>query len=274
MLTGQPLRGWRKGTDLAEELHRALIQEELFLEYQPIFRIDTGHIAGVEALVRWAHPEHGRLLPGAFLPAANETGLIRELGYYVLQRALKDFERFCAEGAVPQGFWLSVNVSPLQLLSDDFACNVEVILQQSDASGDALVLEITEDALTPDVSQAHQTLSRLRQRGVRIALDDFGTGYSNLYYLTKLPLDVIKIGKPIIDELEKVRVEHLVTMLCDLVHGFGLETVAEGVERPEQLAALHTCGCGFAQGYVYAPSLGAEELMERFLTSVVRSHIA
>lgn len=111
-------KGWGRGAGLAEELQRALAQEELFLEYQPIFRIDTGHIEGVEALVRWAHPERGRLPPGAFIPVANETGLIKELGYYVLQKGLADFARLRQRNGSRHSFWLSVNVSPVQLLSD------------------------------------------------------------------------------------------------------------------------------------------------------------
>lgn len=131
------------------------------------------------------------------------------------------------------------------------------------ASGDELVLEITEDVLTPGVSEASRTLFSLQQMGIRIALDDFGTGYSNLYYLTRLPLDVIKIGKPIVDDLEAVRTEQLVAMICEMVHKLGLETVAEGVERQEQLAALQACGCSLAQGFVYAPPITVEELMRR-----------
>ena len=122
--------------------------------------------------------------------------------------------------------------------------------------------------LTPSISKARETLSSLRQLGIRTALDDFGTGYSNLYSLTRLPLDVIKIGKPIVDDLEAVRTEQLVAMICEMVHQMGLETVAEGVERQEQLAALQACGCSLAQGFVYAPPMSVEELMRRFLHPV------
>ena len=142
-----------RGAGLAGELQRALAQEELFLEYQPIFRIDTGHIEGVEALVRWMHPERGRLPPGAFIPVANETGLIKELGYYVLRKGLADFARLRQRNGSRHSFWLSVNVSPVQLLSDDFACHVGTVLREMGASGDELVLEVTEDVLTPSISK-------------------------------------------------------------------------------------------------------------------------
>ena len=217
--------------------------------------------AGVEALVRWQHPARGLVPPAAFVPLAEETGLVGALGAWVLRAAVRQQAAWRAAlgGAAPG--YVSVNVAAAQLHDDDFAAQVEAALAAGGLPPEALLLEITESALVRDTDAALATLRTLRALGVRLAVDDFGTGYSSLGYLQQFPVDVLKIDKRFVGGLcgggPEAALAHTVVAMG---RSLGLATVAEGVETAEQAAALRAAGCDYAQGYRYSRPRPAAEL--------------
>jgi diguanylate cyclase (GGDEF)-like protein len=224
--------------------------DQILVHYQPIVRTRTGRIVGVEALVRWNHPTRGLLDPAAFIGLAEDTGLIVPVGKIVLDMA-------CAQVAawqdVPElaGLSLSVNVSSRQLRTAEIIDQVRAALADSGLPPASLVLEVTE-SIAAD-SNAVTMLHELRSLGIRIALDDFGTGYSSLAYLEKLPIDVLKIDKTFVDDIHtQASRASLAMAIIRLGRAFGLQTVAEGVEKPEQLVLLTELGCDLTQGYLIA----------------------
>jgi diguanylate cyclase (GGDEF)-like protein len=224
--------------------------DQILVHYQPIVRTRTGRIVGVEALVRWNHPTRGLLAPESFIALAEDTGLIVPVGQIVLEMA-------CAQVAawhdVPElaGLSVSVNVSSRQLRTAEIIGQVRAALANSGLPPASLVLEVTE-SIAAD-SNAVTMLHELRNLGIRIALDDFGTGYSSLAYLEKLPIDVLKIDKTFVDDIHtQASRASLAMAIIRLGRAFGLQTVAEGVEKPEQLVLLTELGCDLTQGYLIA----------------------
>jgi diguanylate cyclase (GGDEF)-like protein len=254
------------------ELRAAVQTGQIVVHYQPTVSIRTGGVVGVEALARWDHPTRGLLAPGLFIALAEETGLIVPLGQVVLDSA-------CAQVAlwhrnVPElaQLDLSVNVSARQLRSTDIVDKVRGSLVKSGLSPAHLILEVTE-SITAD-SNAVATLHQLRELGVRIALDDFGTGYSSLSYLQHLPIDVLKLDKGFVDAIHThADRAALAGAIVRLGRSFGLETVGEGVEHPEQLVVLAQLGCDLAQGYLIARPAAADTIYET-LRSLARTHSA
>ncbi|HWK28435.1 MAG TPA: EAL domain-containing protein [Solirubrobacter sp.] len=247
---------------LEHDLRRAVAREELFLVYQPILELDSGQIGGVEALLRWQHSTRGLVPPSEFIALAEESGLIVELGAWVLDEA-------CAQAAA----WLdagtpvrvNVNVSARQLDDPALLTAVRRALEASGLPSSRLALEITETALMRDPAAAAALLSELRDVGVRVAIDDFGTGYSSLAYLQQLPADALKIDRTFIAASARSRdADPLIQTLVQLGRSLGLRTVAEGVEDEAQLAHLRELGCDAGQGYLFAPPLEVHAL-ERLL---------
>ncbi|WP_436532231.1 putative bifunctional diguanylate cyclase/phosphodiesterase [Actinoplanes sp. HUAS TT8] len=237
---------------LVERLRQALDADELAVYYQPIVDLDTTRTVAVEALVRWLPPGERPIGPDAFIPAAEDSGLIIALGEWVLRRA-------CAE-AVPLGVALTVNVSPRQLADEEFTAKVRRALADSGLPATALTLEITEGVLINAHALAH--LETLRADGIRIAVDDFGTGYSSLAYLRDLPIDTLKIDRSLMPADERdTRQIALVRAVIELARALDLTTVAEGIETPCQGELLRAIGCERGQGYHYARPMPAPDLI-------------
>jgi diguanylate cyclase (GGDEF)-like protein/PAS domain S-box-containing protein len=235
---------------LRSDLQRALRQDELILHYQPVVELETGKITGFEALVRWQHPTRGLLSPAFFVPMAEETGLIVQLGTWVLFEA-------CRTAALLQGDWrrptMAVNVSAQELVRPDFVDWVTRALAESGLPADRLTVEITESVVLQDLSDVVPRLAALRSRGVRVAIDDFGTGYSSLAYLTDLPVDVLKVDKSFIDRVASDAEGASVTeAIIAMSHTMNFSTVAEGVEVAEQAAWLRRVNCPLGQGYFWS----------------------
>ena len=246
--------------EMGNDLRRAIEQGELRLYYQPKVRLGTDTITGVEALVRWEHPERGLILPDEFIPLAEETGAIVPLGWWVLREACRRARDWGEQypAALPLG--VSVNVSGKQFQEADLVRGLAQILQEVGLEPSRLQLEITESAVMADTEYAVGLLRGLKGLGVEVAVDDFGTGYSSLSFLRRFPLDELKIDKEFVDGLGRSdQDEAIVRLVIDLSHALGLEAVAEGVETAEQLARLREMGCDQAQGYYFWESLTGED---------------
>lgn len=244
-------------------LSQAIANGELRLVYQPIVARDQLEVVAFEALLRWNSPEYGHMSPGLFIPIAEESNLIHELGDWVLDEALKMLAQW-------PGQYVSVNFSPRQFRRQNFVGHVVERMQRAGIEPTRLQIEITETAIFDDAERAADTLYRLRQMGFRIALDDFGTGYSSLYNIRKFALDCLKIDRSFIDGMGKERESAaIVHSIIHLGRALGLEVVAEGVETAAHLNALQLAGCSHYQGYYLARPLAAElaaELaQERFM---------
>ena len=239
---------------LKEELQRAVERGQVLVEYQPIADLATGEVVAAEALVRWNHPGRGRLPPSEFVPLAEETGLIVALGQFVLERACMKVRgwQLTDPDRIPS---VHVNLSAIQLRDPDLADSVGSVLASAAIEPGHLVLEITESQIR-DADASLSALQDLRSMGVRLALDDFGTGYSSLSYLKALPLDMIKIAKPFVEDMARGRPESsFVRMIIDLAHALELRVVAEGIESEEELRALRDLGCELGQGFYLARPL-------------------
>jgi diguanylate cyclase (GGDEF)-like protein/PAS domain S-box-containing protein len=243
---------------LKAELQTAVAAQQFELHYQPIVALQTGLPVGVEALVRWNHPDRGLVMPDGFVPLAEETGLILPLGRFVLRSACRQAERWRTLGHPDLG--ISVNISAKQLASPHLPSEVTSALREASLEPSALTLEITESMLL-DSQPVVSRLEALKALGVRIAIDDFGTGYSSLNYLRRFPVDTLKIAKPFVDEIgARPGQRRLVEAILRLGATLGLETVAEGIEEVPQRDLLRKLRCRFGQGYLFSRPLPADEL--------------
>jgi diguanylate cyclase (GGDEF)-like protein/PAS domain S-box-containing protein len=249
--------------DLSEELRGAAARGELFLEYQPVVGVDDHRLIGVEALVRWNHPTRGCLPPDRFIPLAEDTGLITEVGTWVLREATSTVARW--QHAIPgaRRLRLSVNVSARQLHDRHFGPLVRSALERSGLEPGDLTLEVTETALLSDTETVATKLAELRAIGVRVSIDDFGTGYSSLSHLQALEVDEVKIDRSFVAALGSGNAVDLVQGIVDLAAHLALDVVAEGVESPEHLATLRHLRCGMAQGFHIDRPMSAEALARR-----------
>ena len=242
---------------IASGLRAAQSQGELQLHYQPQFDLRSGRILGAEALLRWKHPELGMIPPGKFIPVAERSGLINEVGAWVLRQACADAQAW--RGAGLGALNVAVNVSPLQFRRDDIEREVGKALAASGLPAAALELELTESLLVADARNIGDVLQRLSSQGVRIAIDDFGTGYSNLGYLRRFAVHRLKIDQSFVRRMRaNAHDEGLVRAIIEMAHCLDLQTVAEGVEDAETLERLHAFGCEIGQGFHWAPALPAE----------------
>jgi diguanylate cyclase (GGDEF)-like protein/PAS domain S-box-containing protein len=248
---------------LEQELHFALERGQLYLDYQPQWNLKTGRLFGVEALLRWQHPQLGLVSPATFIPLADSTGLIGPIGAWVLREASLQLRRW-ADAMPEQSLRMSVNVSPRQFESGTLEDDVAEAIAMSGIAPEQLELEITESMMARDVTAVALTLKNLRAQGVRVAIDDFGTGYSSLAYLADLPIDALKIDQSFVRQLEsKPGCKAIIASVMALARGLGLQVIAEGVETPAQLAYLREVDCDEGQGYLMArplPPAGVEAL--------------
>ncbi|HXQ10408.1 MAG TPA: bifunctional diguanylate cyclase/phosphodiesterase [Caulobacteraceae bacterium] len=237
-------------------LERAMNTSQLTMAYQPIVKADTGAIQGFEALIRWNSPEHGAISPADFVPVAEETGLILQLGDWITRQALKDCRRW-------GGPYVSVNLSARQFLRHNVAERILQYAADADLPPDRIQIELTETAIIDDVERADQNLNILRSAGVRVALDDFGTGYSSLVYLNQFAIDCIKIDKSFVDNITRDRQSAvIVASVAKLAASLGMSVVAEGVETDDQRHALIVAGCGALQGYHFGKPMSTQEVTQ------------
>ena len=243
---------------LENALRRALANQEFYLVYQPQIDMATGLPIGVEALVRWRDPEHGEIQPGDFIAVAEESGLIHPIGAWVLETACRQGREWADQDMLLR---ISVNVSVRQLEQDTWLEVVRNALKVTRLAPSYLDLEITESVIISNADKAVATLSRLKQMGVTLTMDDFGTGYSSLYYLTRLPLNNIKIDQKFIRGLDHDRNDEAIThAIIALSHGLGMRVIAEGVETPSQFRFLQKQGCEEAQGFYIGRPMTAPAL--------------
>ena len=259
----------RKRLILENDMREGLAMGQFHLHYQPIVSLKGGpRLSGLEALLRWSHPERGAISPGEFVPVAEETGRIADLGRFALEQACKDMARFRAEEPRAESLTLSVNVSGRQFSGTRFSERVRRALEESGLPGERLRLEVTETAIMDNPELAAATLKRLKKLGVSIAVDDFGRGYSSLDYLRQLPLDILKIDLIFVRRmLESAGDMEIVKAIINLAHNLELSVVAEGVERREQQNMLMLLDCEYAQGFYYAKPQGPDQTL-----SVIRDY--
>jgi diguanylate cyclase (GGDEF)-like protein/PAS domain S-box-containing protein len=240
-------------------LHHALLANELALVYQPYVDLNNGSVVGLEALLRWHHPVRGVVPPLAFMPIAEESGLVVQIGRWVLTEACRQAAGWLAAlpGAARLG--ISVNVSSRQLEHDHLIAEVASVLEETGVPPELLVLEITESVFIRDLLAAVRRLHALRRLGVRIAIDDFGTGFSSLNSLSRLPIDVVKIDKSFVDGIG-TRYDAVIGAVVEVAEAFDLSVVAEGVEHPEQVERLKALKCHLAQGFLLGKPVPAEEV--------------
>ncbi|MDQ2742127.1 MAG: EAL domain-containing protein, partial [Chloroflexota bacterium] len=240
------------------ELRVAIEQDQLFLQYQPKLNLADGRVAGVEALVRWRHPQRGIIPPDQFVPLAEQIGLIRPLTLWVLNEALRQCSEWRSSGVE---LCVAVNLSPRMLHDPHLVQTIALHLGRWDVDPTWLELEITEGAFVADADRVLETLLRLHGMGVGISIDDFGTGYSSLAYLRRLPVDEIKIDKSFILDMAQQEEETFIAQsVIDLGHNLGMQVVAEGVENARILELLAGMGCDQAQGYHLSRPLPASDI--------------
>jgi diguanylate cyclase (GGDEF)-like protein/PAS domain S-box-containing protein len=241
-------------------LHRALERREFVLHYQPKIDLDTGAVTGAEALVRWANPERGLMLPKDFLPIAEECGLIVPIGQWVLREACRQARAWIDEGRRPMA--VAVNISAVEFGDPRFLQNLRTVLNDSRLDARYLEIELTESSLIQHADSTALTLRALKDVGVQVAIDDFGTGYSNLSYLRQFPIDVLKIDQSFVHEISAIPVgTSIVSAVISMGKSLGHRVIAEGVETGEQLAFLQSERCGEGQGYYFSRPLDAEQFI-------------
>ncbi|HTX33346.1 MAG TPA: EAL domain-containing protein [Solirubrobacteraceae bacterium] len=261
--------------ELAADLQRALEERELVLHYQPIVELEEGQIVGYEGLIRWQHPQRGLLPPGAFIPLAEATGLIKPLGAWVLSEACRQMAAWHAEAPEGRRLYVSVNLSAHQIGDERIICDVREALAASGLPSESLVLELTETALMADIDTSAVRLRTLRQLGVQIAIDDFGTAYSSLHYLQQFPIGILKIAKPFIDGLTGSDSQAaMARAITNLGRNLGLDMVAEGIEQSEQLALLRELGCPHGQGFLFSTPLPPDQVTPGLLAGALWPELA
>jgi EAL domain-containing protein (putative c-di-GMP-specific phosphodiesterase class I) len=251
---------------LETKLRNAIEQHEFLLHYQPKVELKSGKVVGLEALIRWLGPDGKLIAPGLFIPLLEETGMIVEVGKWVMDTAAQQHADWSARDLNPPR--IAVNVSPLQLAQPDFVQSVAAVLAKFPLAKSGLDLEITESVLMEDLHGNTDKLRQAREAGLGVAIDDFGTGYSSLGYISRLPIDALKIDRTfvarMVDEPQEVSI---VTTIISLAHALDLEVIAEGVENAQQAQLLRLLKCDQIQGYFMARPQAAESVEGLLATS-------
>ena len=251
----------RRKIGLERDLRQAYRDDALELVYQPQFDISTGNICGAEALLRWDHPELGPVSPDEFIPLAEDSGLILDIGAWVIEKACEDLCEILDRGLHPGP--VSINVSARQLRETGFSESVLEPIRRLGIHPGYIQLEVTETAVAQNRDTAISLLVSLRSKGVRVAIDDFGTGYSSLSYLQQMPFDVIKIDKSFIDKIGSgVTSNNICRTIIRMADELGKKSIAEGVETREQLNFLERNGCDLVQGFFYSKPLPQDRFVE------------
>jgi len=249
---------------MENELQRAIEDEEFVVHYQPIIDLRSDdEVWGMEALVRWQHPERGLLDPEEFVPAAEQSGLVVPMGEQVLEKACKQAREWQERHPRMPPYLVAVNLSARQLGQPDLVETIEGVLEKTGLEAVCLTLDITETVYIKVLEGHSAILNELKRLGVRISIDDFGTGYSSLAYLKRIPADALKIDSTFVGGLgEDLEDTAIVQMIVDLAHTFGMEVIAEGVESQEHLEQLKEMGCDLVQGFYFAKPLSPKEASE------------
>ena len=255
----------RRRTTVEHELRGAIERDELRVVFQPVVSLPSMRPIGAEALMRWHHPELGRINPDEFIPIAEDSGLIVQLGMWVLNEACRQLSRWLADG---HDVWVSVNVSPRELHPAEYVARVADVLRAHRVPASRLVFEVTEQAVATDLEELKARLATLRDMGARIALDDFGSGYSSLSQLRHLPVDILKIDHSLVVDIgvRDSQPGPMVDVVVRMGHRLGLEVIAEGIGDPAQRATVERAGCRFGQGSLFGWGVPAEH-MEALLAS-------
>lgn len=248
---------------LEADLRKAILNDELILHYQPQVHAKTGKVCAAEALVRWQHPEHGMISPFRFIPIAEESGMIIELGESVIRKATRQIEEWRRTYEGDWIFPISVNVSAQHVAQPTLVDYIATLLKQHNLTTSMLKVELTESALVEDESGTRNVLDAMQRTGLKISLDDFGTGFSSLSYLLELPLDQLKIDKMFVDNLvHDERSRSVFKHVVSLAHDLNLEVVVEGVEDEEQVKLVNQSNVDFIQGYYFYKPLPADEFFD------------
>jgi len=259
--------------EIDKDIRRALVQEELEVHFQPIFELDGNGLAGVEALLRWRHPSKGLVLPSEFIAVTEETGLIENIGLWVLRHACFAAREWLKQ-ARHSGFYLAVNISMRQFKGGFDTKQLGEILEETGFPANRLLLEITESLLMDEDARIKGVLAEFRDMGVRLAVDDFGTGYSALSYLREFPVNTLKIDQSFIRDIAQCRSDRrLVEAIIAMAHGLELVTIAEGVESAEQDELLVEMHCDMVQGYYYCKPLAVDEIQDLVADDILRPAI-
>ena len=249
----------RRRFSIETELRRALDTDQLKLFYQPLIDLKSGEVSGFEALARWDHPDRGEIGPTEFIPVAEESGLILQLGRWAMHSALQTLARWDQEAGTQVPFQVGVNLSAIQVARDDVAGIVSSALRDAGVGGDRLTIELTESSIVQDPARATRVLEALKALDATVAMDDFGTGYSSLAYLQKLPIDVLKIDRSFVSAMmvdpDSVAIVRAVLSLADAL---GMSTTAEGIETVELATTLAALGCASGQGFYFSRPLEAD----------------
>jgi len=257
--------------EVENDLRRALERGELRNYYQPIISLECGTIVAFEALMRWEHPTRGLLEPADFIPVAEETGMIRELGWWALEEACHQIAVWRTVDPLFASLSMSVNLSVKQFVDPNFGPKLETLLRECDLPHGTLKLEITESSIMSDSTAAIALLSQFKSLGVRLAIDDFGTGYSSLSYLHRFPLDTLKIDRSFTEAIRSGGKEEsmIARTIMPLARHLGLDVVAEGVETVEQATLLKELQCKYAQGFLFSKAVRAEDVRKMLATTMV-----
>ena len=264
-----------KRLEMRRDVRLALERDEFLLHYQPIVQLDNESISGVEALVRWQHPDRGLLTPQTFLPMLEETGLIVDLGRWVLVHALRQARSWQTTAAAFADLGIAINLSVVQLQRPTLVDDVATAIAETGIDPSTVTLEITESVFMEDSDQALQRLRALKQIGVRLAIDDFGTGYSSLSYLARFPIDTLKIARQFVAAShDGSRHAALVGATTGISRSLGLRTVAEGIEDRRQCDFVRDLGCELGQGFFFSQPLDADAMSALLLAIASKDHVS
>ena len=253
--------------ELESELYQAIERNQLHVYYQPKVCIDNSEIRGVEALLRWSHPEKGFISPAEFIPVAEETGYINKLGHWVLKQAVAQAEEWRLMGI--KNLVVSVNLSAVQLSQSDIVMQIEQVIEEVKLPAELLELELTESAVMNNVERTIDMLNKIHELGVQLSIDDFGTGYSSLSYLKRFPLDTLKIDQSFVRDITTDPDDATICKtIVAMAHSLSLKVIAEGVETDQQLAELKSYGCGQYQGFLFAKALPVNEITSLLLATI------
>ena len=257
--------------ELENHLRQAVKRNEFVLHYQPIISLNNSKLVGFEALIRWQHPTKGFIFPVEFIPIAEDTGLILEIGEWLLEEACQQLKRWQQKFAqIPQvaSLKMNVNIASQQLQQPEFIQKLDRILQETGLNGNCLRLEITESVLIDPGGSIQNTLKQIRERNIKLSIDDFGTGYSSLSYLRRFPIDNLKIDRSFIEQMNyDLENLEIVRVIITLAKTLGMDAISEGVETLQQLQQLKALGCEFGQGYLFSkplPSIGVESMLAHY----------
>ena len=248
---------------LETDLRRAIQQQEFVVHYQPIVELNHNQLVGFEALVRWHHPQHGLLSPAIFIPVAEETGLITQIGHWVLGEACQQLCKWQQGNLDGPNLSISVNLSARQVAQLDLVKQIDQVLADTQVNPQALKLEITESVIMENPQSASVMFQELRERQIQLSIDDFGTGYSSLSYLHSFPLNILKVDRSFVQRMtDSSEGSGLVPLIINIAHSLGLTVVAEGIETAQQLAQLKALNCDCGQGYLFSKPLTVEQATE------------